>query len=90
MAEAQLSELRNARAPPRGEGASRNLAFHRRTRLEAKIGGASNEVERQKWELRAAEGQGRVLKANDAPTRTWRGLAPRSKPPPVPRITRKS
>jgi hypothetical protein len=73
MAESQLSELRNARVlhqEARGlPGTSPSTAG----RLEAKIGGASNEVERQIWEVRSAEGRGqdRVLKANDAPTRTW-------------------
>jgi hypothetical protein len=57
MAESQLSELQNvgvlleeARELPR------NLAYHRRALLEAAIGEALDEVDRQVGELRADRG----------------------------------
>jgi hypothetical protein len=57
MGESQLSELRNARVLlEEARGLSRNLAYHRRARLEAKIGEALEEVDRQIEELRAAKG----------------------------------
>ncbi len=57
MGESQLSELRNARVLlEEARGLSRNLAYHRRARLEAKIGEALDEVDRQIQELRAAKG----------------------------------
>jgi len=37
-------------------GLSRNLAYHRRARLEARIGDALDEVDRQIQELRADRG----------------------------------
>jgi hypothetical protein len=37
-------------------GLSRNLAYHRRARLEARIGEALEEVDRQIVELRATKG----------------------------------
>jgi hypothetical protein len=40
-------------------GLSRNLAYHRRARLEARIGEALEEVDRQIVELRADRGSGR-------------------------------
>ena len=57
MGESQLAELRNARVLlEEARGLSRNLAYHRRARLEAKIGEALEEVDRQIEELRAAKG----------------------------------
>ncbi len=57
MGESQLSELRNARVLlEEARGLARNLAYHRRARLEAKIGEALDEVDRQIEELRAAKG----------------------------------
>jgi hypothetical protein len=54
MAESQLSELQNARVLlEESRGLSRNLAYHRRARLEARIGEALDEVDRQIEELRA-------------------------------------
>jgi hypothetical protein len=54
MAESQLSELQNARVLlEEARGLSRNLAYHRRARLEAKIGEVLDEVDRQIQELRA-------------------------------------
>jgi hypothetical protein len=48
MAESQLSELQNMRVLlEEARGLSRNLAYHRRARLEARIGEALEEVERQ-------------------------------------------
>jgi len=47
MAVSQLSELQNARVLlEEARGLSRNLAYHRRARLEAGIGGALDEVDR--------------------------------------------
>ena len=57
MAESQLSELQNARVLlEEARGLSRNLAYHRRARLEARIGEALDEVDRQIQELRADRG----------------------------------
>jgi hypothetical protein len=54
MAESQLSELHNARVLlEEARSLSRNLAYHRRTRLEAEIGKVLDEVDRQIEELRA-------------------------------------
>ena len=54
MAESQLSELQNMRVLlEEARGLSRNLAYHRRARLEEKIGDALDEVDRQIQELRA-------------------------------------
>jgi hypothetical protein len=53
MAESQLSELQNMRVLlEEARGLSRDLAYHRRTRLEARIGEALDEVDRQIRELR--------------------------------------
>jgi len=55
MAESQLSELQNMRVLlEEARGLSRNLAYHRKARLEAKLGDALDEVDRQIEELRAA------------------------------------
>ena len=57
MAESQLSELQNMRVLlEEARGLSRNLAYHRRARLEAKLGDVLDEVDRQIVELRAAKG----------------------------------
>jgi hypothetical protein len=54
MAESQLSELQNMRVLlEEARGLSRNLAYHRRARLEIKIGEALDEVDRQIAELRS-------------------------------------
>ena len=54
MAESQLSELQNARVLlEEAKSLSRNLAYHRRARLEARIGDALDEVDRQIQELRS-------------------------------------
>jgi hypothetical protein len=57
IAESQLSELQNARVLlEEARGLSRNLAYHRKTRLEARIGEALDEVDRQIQDLRANRG----------------------------------
>ena len=57
MAESQLSELQNMRVLlEEARGLSRNLAYHRRARLEATQGDVLDEVDRQIVELRAAKG----------------------------------
>ena len=57
MAESQLSDLRNMRVLlEEARGLSRNLAYHRRARLEARIGEALDEVDKQIQQLRAAKG----------------------------------
>ena len=57
MAESQQSELQNMRVLlEEARGLSRNLAYHRRARLESTIGEALDEVDRQIAELRAANG----------------------------------
>jgi hypothetical protein len=54
MAESQLSELQNMRVLlEEARGLNRNLAYHRRARLEAKIGETLDEVDRQIAELRS-------------------------------------
>jgi hypothetical protein len=54
MAESQLSELQNVRVLlEEARGLSRNLTYHRRARLEVRIGEALDEVDRQIRELRA-------------------------------------
>jgi len=54
MAESQLSELQNMRVLlEETRGLSRNLAYHRRARLEAKLGDVLDEVDRQIEELLA-------------------------------------
>jgi len=54
MAESQLLELRNMRVLlEEARGLARNLAYHRRARLETNIGQALDEVDRQIEDLRA-------------------------------------
>jgi hypothetical protein len=57
IAESQLSELQNMRVLlEETRGLYRNLAYHRRARLEKRIGEALDEVDRQIVELQAAKG----------------------------------
>jgi hypothetical protein len=57
MAESQLSELQNMRVLlEEARGLSRDLAYHRRARLESRIGEALDEVDQQIEELRATKG----------------------------------
>jgi uncharacterized protein YicC (UPF0701 family) len=57
MAESQISELQNMRVLlEEARGLSRDLAYHRRARLEKRIGEVLDEVDRQIVELRAAKG----------------------------------
>ena len=57
MAESQLSELQNMRVLlEEARGLSRNLVYHRRARLESRIGEALEEVDQQIEELRATKG----------------------------------
>jgi hypothetical protein len=57
MAESQLSELQNMRVLlEEARGMSRNLAYHRRAWLEAQLGDALDEVDRQIEELRRTRG----------------------------------
>ena len=57
IAESQLSELQNVRVLlEEARGLSRNLAYHRRVRLETAIGEALDEVDRQIESLRANRG----------------------------------
>ena len=54
MAESQLAELRNMRVLlEETRVLARNLAYHRRARLESVIGRALEEVDRQIEELRS-------------------------------------
>jgi hypothetical protein len=53
MAESQLTELRNMRVLlEEARTLARNLAYHRRARLEAATGLALDEIDRQIEELR--------------------------------------
>ena len=57
MADSQLSELQNMRVLlEEARGLSRNLAYHRRARLESRIGEALDEVDRQVQQLLANKG----------------------------------
>jgi hypothetical protein len=57
MAESQLSELQNMRVLlEEARGLSRNLAYHRRARLETKLGDALDEVDQQIRQLRRTSG----------------------------------
>jgi len=58
MGESQLAELRNMRVLlEEARVRARNLAYHRRARLEEALGRALEEVDRQIEELRS-EGRG--------------------------------
>ena len=55
LADSHLSELQNMRVLlEEARGLSRDLAYHRRVRLEDRSGEALEEVDRQVRELRAA------------------------------------
>jgi len=57
MGESQLVELRNMRVLlEEARRLARNLAYHRRTKLETAIGQALDEVDRQIEDLRATRG----------------------------------
>ncbi len=57
MAESQISELRNMRVLlEEARGLARNLAYHRRARLESTIGQALDEVDWQIEDLRSNRG----------------------------------
>ena len=57
MAESQLSELQNMRVLlEEARVRSRNLAYHRRARLESRIGETLDEVDQQIQELRTTKG----------------------------------
>jgi hypothetical protein len=57
MAESQLVELRNMRVLlEEARVLARNLAYHRRARLETTVGRALEEVDRQIEDLRANRG----------------------------------
>ena len=57
MAESQLSELHNMGVLlEEARSLSRNLAYHRRARLESRIGESLDEVDKQIEQLRAAKG----------------------------------
>jgi len=57
MAESQLSELLNMQVLlEEARRLSRNLAYHRRARLESRIGETLEEVDKQIEQLRAAKG----------------------------------
>ncbi len=56
MAESQLSELRNMRVLlEEARILARNLAYHRRARLEADLGQVLDEIDRQIEELRRSD-----------------------------------
>jgi hypothetical protein len=56
MAESQLSELRNMRVLlEEARMLARNLAYHRRARLEASLGQVLEEIDRQIEELRTSD-----------------------------------
>ena len=57
MAESQLSKLQNMRVLlEEARGLSRNLSYHRRARLEARIDDTLEVMDRQIVQLRAAKG----------------------------------
>jgi hypothetical protein len=57
MTESQLTELRNMRVLlEEARGLARNLAYHRRVRLESTIGQALDEVDWQIEDLRSNRG----------------------------------
>jgi hypothetical protein len=57
MTESQISELRNMRVLlEEARGLARNLAYHRRARLESTIGQALDEVDWQIEDLRSNRG----------------------------------
>jgi hypothetical protein len=57
MAESQFLELHNMRVLlEEARGLSRNLAYHRRARLESRIGQALDEVDKHIEQLQPAKG----------------------------------
>ena len=55
LTESQLSELQNMRVlVEEARVLARNLAYHRRASIEAKLGGALDEVDRQIEDLRSS------------------------------------
>ena len=55
LTESQLSELQNMRVLlEEARVLARNLAYHRRASVEAKLGGAPDEIDRQIADLRAS------------------------------------
>ena len=57
MAESQLAELQNMRVLlEEARLFARNLAYHRRAKLEANLGQALDEIDRQIEDLRADRG----------------------------------
>jgi hypothetical protein len=57
MAESQISELQNMRVLlEEARGLARNLAYHRRARLETIFGQALDEIDRQIEDLRINRG----------------------------------
>ena len=57
LAESQLSELQNMRVLlPEARGLTRDLTYHRRARLEDRLGVVLEEVDRQIEELRDDRG----------------------------------
>jgi hypothetical protein len=57
MAESQLSELRNMRVLlEEARILARNLAYHRRAKLEERFGQVLDEIDRQIEELRSVRG----------------------------------
>jgi hypothetical protein len=85
MAESQLSELRNMRVLLEVvRGLSWNLAYHRRARLEAVIGDALDELDRQIEELRSDEARGKPTRAMTGVVLSEKGqryLAPETRSP---------
>jgi hypothetical protein len=72
IAESQLSELRNMRVLlEEARVRTRNLAYHRRARLEGVIGDALEELERQIEELRAEQQQGKEPSRERRAQRQW-------------------
>jgi hypothetical protein len=57
MAESQISELQNMRVlVEQARGLARNLAYHRRARLETLFGQTLDEIDRQIEDLRSSRG----------------------------------
>jgi hypothetical protein len=81
MSEPQLSGLRNMRVLlEEARLLARDLAYHRRARLEAVLGRALEEVDRQIEELRADRlGQGRISGACRAPAPRRRAMPARGR-----------
>jgi hypothetical protein len=62
LTESQLSELQNMRVlVEEARVLARNLAYHRRASVEAKLGGALDEVDRHIADLRSSRAKWRSL-----------------------------